>query len=87
MLRPFRLGLGGRFGDGRQWMSWIHIDDLTSLFRFAAENSAVAGPLNGSSPDPVTNARFTAALARALHRPAILPVPKFALKARSRRNG
>ena len=80
MLLPFRLGLGGRFGDGRQWVSWIHIDDLTSLLRFAAENPAVTNPLNGSSPEPVTNARFTAALGRSVHRPAVLPLPKSALK-------
>lgn len=80
MLVPFRLGIGGKFGDGRQWMSWIHIDDLANLFIFAAENAAVNRPLNGSSPHPVTNAQFTAAFARVLHRPAIVPMPKFALK-------
>ena len=80
MLTPFRLGLGGRFGNGRQWMPWIHVQDLARLLAFAAENASVSGPLNGSSPDPVTNAQFTAALARAVHRPAILPVPKFVLK-------
>jgi uncharacterized protein len=80
MLTPFRLGLGGRFGDGRQWMSWIHADDLIGLFRFAAENENASGVLNGSSPHPVINNEFTRTLARAVHRPAIIPVPKFALR-------
>ena len=61
-------------------MPWIHIDDLTRLFIYAAENSAVQGPLNGCAPHPVRNAEFVRALGRALHRPAILPMPKFALR-------
>jgi hypothetical protein len=80
MLAPFRLGLGGKFGDGRQWMSWIHIDDLLRLLLFAIENQKVTGALNASSPRPVTNAEFTRTLAAALRRPAILPIPKMALK-------
>lgn len=80
MLKPFRLGLGGKLGDGRQWMSWIHIDDLLRLLLFAIENQAVSGALNATSPKPVTNAEFTRTLAAALHRPAILPVPRIALK-------
>jgi hypothetical protein len=80
MLAPFRLGLGGKFGDGRQWMSWIHIDDLLWLLLFAVENQKVTGALNASSPRPVTNAEFTRTLAAALQRPAILPIPKIALK-------
>jgi uncharacterized protein (TIGR01777 family) len=80
MLMPFRLGIGGRLGNGRQWMPWVHVDDLLRLFVSAAENASIEGPLNGSSPEPVTNAEFTRHLARALHRPAIFPVPKFALK-------
>jgi hypothetical protein len=80
MLTPFQLGLGGRFGDGRQWMPWIHTDDLIELFRFAAENENASGVLNGSSPHPVTNREFTRQLARAVHRPAIFPVPQFALR-------
>jgi uncharacterized protein (TIGR01777 family) len=79
MLKPFRLGLGGKFGSGRQWMSWIHIDDLVRLIRFASESNA-SGPWNGSSPNPVTNAEFTRALAKALGRPAPWSVPKFALR-------
>jgi hypothetical protein len=80
MLTPFRLGIGGRLGNGCQWMPWIHVDDLLGLFVFAAENASIQGPLNGSSPEPVTNAEFTRRLAQALHRPAMLRVPKFALK-------
>jgi uncharacterized protein len=80
MLTPFRLGVGGQLGGGRQWTSWIHVDDLVRLVIHAADNSSISGPLNGSSPQPVTNAEFTRALARALHRPAVFRIPKFALK-------
>ena len=80
MLAPFRLGLGGKFGDGRQWISWIHLEDLLRLLLFAIENPAVSGAINASSPKPVTNAEFTRTLADALHRPAILSVPKIALR-------
>ncbi|HUK17942.1 MAG TPA: TIGR01777 family oxidoreductase [Bryobacteraceae bacterium] len=80
MLPPFRLGAGGRLASGRQWMSWIHLDDLCEVFRFAVEQP-VRGAMNGVAPDPVTNAEFTRALASALHRPAIFPVPAFALRA------
>jgi len=79
MLPPFKMGLGGKLGDGRQWMSWIHAGDLANLFRFAVLNP-VAGPMNGVSPVAVTNADFTRALAAALHRPAIFPVPRPALQ-------
>ena len=80
MLAPFRLGLGGKFGDGRQWMSWIHIDDLLRLLLFAIENQGVSGAINASSPRPVTNAEFTRTLAATLRRPAVVPIPKVALK-------
>lgn len=80
MLTPFRLGIGGRIGSGRQWWPWIHVDDLVRLLVFAAESPALSGPINGSSPNPVTNADFTKTLAAALHRPALFPGPKFALK-------
>ncbi|NCO32687.1 MAG: TIGR01777 family protein [Armatimonadetes bacterium CG2_30_59_28] len=80
MLRPFRMGLGGRLGDGRQWMSWIHIEDLIGIFVFALEQEAVVGPINGVAPHPVTNREFTKVLAHVLRRPAMLPVPSFALK-------
>jgi len=79
MLPPFRLGLGGRLGDGRQWTPWIHIGDLAALFVHALETGA-EGPLNGTAPNPVTNADFTRALGHALHRPAIFPVPRVALR-------
>lgn len=80
MLPPFRLGLGGRLGNGRQWMSWIHLDDLIALIAFAIESAQCTGAMNAVALHPVTNAEFTHDLARALHRPAILPVPEFALK-------
>ena len=78
MLTPFKAGVGGKLGDGRQWMPWIHIDDIVGIFRHAAEGT-VAGTLNGAAPGVVRNADFTSELAKALHRPAILPVPRFAL--------
>ncbi|MEE8583476.1 MAG: TIGR01777 family oxidoreductase [Acidobacteriota bacterium] len=80
MLGPFRKGLGGRLGSGRQWMSWIHLEDEVQAIRMALENPEVAGPLNLTAPNPVTNKQFTRALAAALRRPAICPVPAFALK-------
>ncbi len=80
LLLPFRLGAGGRLGSGQQWMSWIHIDDVVSLIRFAIENAVLQGPINATAPYPVTNDEFTRRLAAALHRPAIFPVPVFALK-------
>jgi len=79
MLLPFRMGVGGRLGSGRQWMSWIHLADLAEQFRFAVENP-VAGVWNGVAPAPVTNLEFTRELAHALQRPAFLPVPAFGLK-------
>jgi len=80
ILPIFRLGGGGKIASGRQWMSWIHADDLADLFVFALENASVQGALNGTAPNPVTNADFTRELASALHRPAIFPVPLFALR-------
>ena len=80
MLPPFQWGLGGRLGTGRQWMSWVHLDDLVALIEFAIADSTLSGPVNAVSPQPVTNAEFTRALAAVLHRPAIFPVPAAALK-------
>jgi uncharacterized protein (TIGR01777 family) len=80
MLPPFRLGVGGRLGSGKQWMSWIHIDDLIALIAFLMKESTVRGVFNATSPFPVTNREFTQALAEAVRRPAILPVPAFALR-------
>ena len=81
LLLPFRLGLGGRVGDGCQWMSWIAIDDAVGAVFHALMNDSLDGPINVVSPNPVTNAEFTAALAKILHRPALLHIPAFALRA------
>lgn len=80
MLTPFEFGLGGRFGAGLHWMSWIHRDDLVRLIVHAMATPALTGPVNGTAPAPVTNDTFTAALGRALGRPAILPVPATPLR-------
>jgi uncharacterized protein len=80
MRLPFSLGAGGPLGDGRQWMSWIAIDDLVSALLFAIDDTALSGAFNASSPNPVTNKDFTRALGQALKRPAVLPAPKFALQ-------
>lgn len=79
MLAPFKLGLGGRLASGRHWMPWIHLDDLAALLLHAAK-FGLTGPLNAVAPAPVTNLQFTRALAKAARRPAILPVPEFALR-------
>jgi uncharacterized protein (TIGR01777 family) len=80
MMLPFKLGLGGKIGDGQQWMAWIHQADAVGLIEFAISSSKLRGPVNATAPNPVTNAQFTRELGHALHRPAILPVPKFALR-------
>jgi uncharacterized protein len=80
MLLPFKLGLGGPIGGGQQWMSWIHLEDLLSLIQFLLRESTVRGVFNAVSPFPVTNAEFTRALGEAVHRPAFIPVPGFAVK-------
>jgi uncharacterized protein (TIGR01777 family) len=74
----FRLGVGGRFGSGRQWLSWIALDDITGAYLHALTREDLAGPVNAVAPNPVTNAEFTATLARVLHRPAVVHVPAFA---------
>ena len=79
MLTPFKMGVGGKLGSGKHWMSWIHLDDLAALFQLALA-TPVSGAINGVAPNPVTNADFTRALAAAVHRPAIFPVPGFALR-------
>lgn len=81
MLPPMRAGVGGRVGSGQQYMSWIAIDDVLGALVHAVRTPGVAGPMNVTAPAPVTNAEFTATLARVLHRPAVLPVPAFALRA------
>lgn len=80
MLPAFRLGLGGRLGSGRQWMSWIALDDAVRGFLFVQDHPELAGAINLAAPEAVTNAEFTRALGRALHRPAIFPVPALALR-------
>lgn len=79
MLTPFKFGLGGRFGSGRHWMSWIHRDDLVRLIVHCIADPALTGPVNAVAPNPVTNRDFTRALGRALHRPTVLPVPSWPL--------
>jgi len=80
MKPPFLLGVGGRIGDGSQYMSWIALEDLVSALVFALERDDIEGSVNCVSPTPVTNADFTATLGRVLKRPTVLPVPKFALR-------
>ena len=80
MLLPFRAGLGGPIGGGRQWISWVHRDDVVGLLREAVGNTEYAGPVNATSPNPVTNRDFARALGRALHRPTVLPVPGIGLR-------
>jgi len=80
MLTPFRMGIGGRIGDGRQWMSWIAIDDVVAALIFLLADPAVRGPVNFVSPYPVTNSEFTETLGRVLSRPAFFPVPAFGVR-------
>jgi uncharacterized protein (TIGR01777 family) len=80
MLRPFKLGLGGRIGSGQQWWSWVHVDDIVGGIHHAIRTESLAGPVNLVSPNPVRNAEFTKVLAAVLARPAFFPVPEFALR-------
>lgn len=80
MLPPFRLGMGGPLGKGEMWMSWIHLEDMVRAIEFALETPGLQGPVNAFAPNPVTNKDFTKTLGGALNRPAILPVPPFALR-------
>ncbi|HEX3124138.1 MAG TPA: TIGR01777 family oxidoreductase, partial [Rhodanobacteraceae bacterium] len=80
MLLPFRLGIGGRMGSGRQWMSWVAREDIVALIRWLVDNGGARGAYNGTAPAPVTNAEFARTLGAALRRPALLPMPAFALK-------
>jgi uncharacterized protein (TIGR01777 family) len=80
MMAPFKFGLGGKLGTGEQWMSWITLQDVTSILRFALENPAASGAINVVSPQPVRNADFTKALGSAIRRPTVLAAPAFALR-------
>ena len=80
MLLPFRLGLGGRLGDGQQWMSWIHRQDWIAIARLMINDSSMQGAYNATAPNPVTNSEFARTLAHCLNRPALLPVPAWLLK-------
>jgi uncharacterized protein (TIGR01777 family) len=77
MLTPFRMGIGGRVGDGKQWMSWITLEDVVAGLKFMLMDTAARGPVNFVAPKPVTNAEFTQTLGRVLSRPTIFPVPAF----------
>jgi len=78
---PFKLGMGGPLGNGRQWMPWVHIDDQVALIDFLLQHKDACGPYNACAPEPVRNREFARRLGRALHRPALLPVPALLLKA------
>jgi len=80
MLPPFKLGAGGKLGNGKQWMSWVTLDDVVGAIDYAITSDRVSGPVNVVAPNPVTNAEFTHELGHALHRPAVATVPGFALK-------
>ncbi len=80
MLTPFKLGVGGRIGSGRQWMSWIDVEDMVGAIHFMLQSDSIRGSVNMVAPSPVTNAEFTKTLASVLSRPAIFPVPAFAVK-------
>jgi uncharacterized protein len=80
LLTPFKMGAGGPVGSGRQWLSWIHHADIVGIFVHALENSTAVGPINGTAPNPATNKEFSKSLGRALHRPAVMWTPGFALE-------
>jgi uncharacterized protein len=80
MLGPFKSFAGGPVGSGRQWISWIHREDIVGIFLLALDKPSAAGPINGTAPNPVTNKDFSQALGQALHRPSFLPTPVFALR-------
>ncbi len=80
MVTPFKFFVGGPLGSGRQWMSWIHIDDLVNIYIHALEHDDISGPVNAVAPNPVRMSEFAKALGTVMHRPAIMPAPDFALK-------
>ncbi|MHB9013392.1 MAG: TIGR01777 family oxidoreductase [Ignavibacteriaceae bacterium] len=80
MLLPFKLFLGGPIGSGRQWFSWIHVDDIVGIYLFSLDNTLIKDGVNAASPNPVTTKDFAKTLGKVLHRPCIFPVPRFAMK-------
>jgi uncharacterized protein (TIGR01777 family) len=80
MALPYKLGVGGPIGSGKQWLSWIHIDDMVRLIDFCIQNEAIIGPINATAPNPVTNREFGLSLAKAMRRPNLFPLPAFILK-------
>jgi uncharacterized protein len=80
MILPFKIGAGGKLGSGRQWMSWVTLEDVVAILRFVIENASVGRAINIVSPRPLQNAEFTKSLAKAMHRPALFPAPAFALR-------
>src|SRR5713226_7071335 len=80
MALPFKLGAGGRLGDGRQWMSWLTLQETIRIVQFALAKTGLTGPVNAVTPNPVRNSEFTGVLAKTLHRPALFPAPAFALR-------
>jgi uncharacterized protein (TIGR01777 family) len=80
MMKPFQFFVGGRMGSGEQWTSWVTLEDVVGILRMALENAAVSGAMNVVSPQPVRNAEFAKELGRAMHRPAVVPAPAFALR-------
>ncbi|RKQ86545.1 hypothetical protein C8N24_4558 [Solirubrobacter pauli] len=81
MLLPFKLGVGGPVAGGKQYMPWIHVDDVVGIYLNAIDDPTWEGPVNATAPEPVTNKEFSRALGRALHRPAVAPIPSFAIQA------
>ena len=80
MLPFFKAGMGGPIGSGKQYMPWIHLDDLVGIYVAAIDHDRFNGAINAAAPEPVTNKQFAKALGRALHRPAVAPVPAFTIK-------
>ena len=80
MLTPFNMGIGGRVGDGKQWMSWIALDDVVNGLKFLIADTSTRGPVNFVAPNPVTNAEFTKTLGRVLSKPTLFPVPAFGVR-------
>jgi uncharacterized protein (TIGR01777 family) len=80
IMLPFKFGVGGRMGDGKQWMSWVALEDVVAILRLAVTERELRGPINIAAPEPVRNAEFAKELAKTMHRPGLLPAPAFALR-------